>query len=69
MVHRTILRSEAVVDFHRASAHPPLLTWGAKDVYELLADFANKANLPDEIAKLKASLEQLDEEHAQQLGD
>jgi len=39
-----------------------------EDVYELLSDFANKANLPNEIAKLKASLEQLDEEHAQQVG-
>ena len=39
-----------------------------KTFTRLLSDFAEKANLPNEIANLKARLEQLDEEHAQELG-
>ena len=39
-----------------------------EDLYEALSDFAEKANLPNEIANLRARLEQLDEEHAQELG-
>jgi hypothetical protein len=38
-----------------------------KDVYEIVSDLAKKANLATEVAELRGKLEQLEEEHAQEV--